>query len=178
MDIGVSAKRAFVEQRGFCRGRLDLEPHGCAYNWSVYDVVESEFGCTGTPRIVCRQGAKSNVAMSLDEANHRLFVSTREPGKLIVLNSDTGKVIADLPAVAMVDDMVYDPKGKRVYLAGDGNVDVFEQKDADHYALLAKVPGSFRAKTGILVPDLNRYYLAVPHHAGKDAEVRVYEVQQ
>jgi YVTN family beta-propeller protein len=123
-------------------------------------------------------GAKSNVAMSLDEANHRLFVSTREPGKLIVLNSDTGKVIADLPAVAMVDDMVYDPKGKRVYLAGDGNVDVFEQKDADHYALLAKVPGSFRAKTGILVPDLNRYYLAVPHHAGKDAEVRVYEVQQ
>jgi DNA-binding beta-propeller fold protein YncE len=123
-------------------------------------------------------GAKSNVAMSLDEANHRLFVSTREPGKLIVLNSDTGKVIADLPAVAMVDDMVYDPKGKRVYLAGDGNVDVFEQKDADHYALLAKVPGSFRAKTGILVPELNRYYLAVPHHAAKDAEVRVYEVQQ
>jgi YVTN family beta-propeller protein len=122
-------------------------------------------------------GAKSNVAMSLDEANHRLFVSTREPGKLIVLNSDTGKVIADLPAVAMVDDMVYDSKGKRVYLAGDGNVDVFEQKDADHYALLAKVPGSFRAKTGILVPELNRYYLAVPHHAGKDAEVRVYELQ-
>jgi DNA-binding beta-propeller fold protein YncE len=122
-------------------------------------------------------GAKSNVAMSLDEANHRLFVSTREPGKLIVLNSDTGKVIADLPAVAMVDDMVYDPKGKRVYLAGDGNVDVFEQKDADHYALLAKVPGSFRAKTGILVPELNRYYLAVPHHAEKDAEVRVYELQ-
>ena len=122
-------------------------------------------------------GVKSNVAMSLDEANHRLFVSAREPGKLVVLNSDTGKVIANLPAVAMVDDMVYDAKNKRIYLAGDGFVDVFEQKDTDNYALLAKVPGSFRAKTGILVPDLNRYYLAVPHHAGKDAEVRVYEIQ-
>jgi hypothetical protein len=86
-------------------------------------------------------------------------------------------LIADLPAVGFVDDMSYDPKQKRLYLAGDQFLDVFEQKDADHYALLAKIPGSFRAKTAILVPELNRYYLAVPHHENKDAEVRVYEVQ-
>ena len=122
-------------------------------------------------------GDTQNVAMALDEANHRLFVVTRKPGKLIVLNSDSGKVIADLPAVGFVDDMSYDPKQRRLYLAGDQFVDVFEQKDPDHYALLAKIPGSFRAKTGILVPELNRYYLAVPHHEKKDAEVRVYEVQ-
>jgi DNA-binding beta-propeller fold protein YncE len=122
-------------------------------------------------------GDTQNVAMSLDEANHRLFVVTRKPGKLIVLNSDTGKVVANLPAVGFVDDMSYDAQRKRVYLAGDQFVDVFDQKDADHYALLAKIPGSFRAKTGILVPELNRYYLAVPHHENKDAEVRVYEVQ-
>jgi hypothetical protein len=115
--------------------------------------------------------------MALDEANHRLFVVTRKPGKLVILNSDDGKLIADLPAVGFVDDMSYDAKHKRLYLAGDQFVDVFEQKDADHYALLAKIPGSFRAKTGILVPELNRYYLAVPHHENKDAEVRVYEVQ-
>jgi DNA-binding beta-propeller fold protein YncE len=122
-------------------------------------------------------GDTQNVAMSLDEANHRLFVVTRKPGKLIVLNSDTGKVVADLPAVEFVDDMSYDAQRKRVYLAGDQFVDVFDQKDADHYALLARIPGSFRAKTGILVPELNRYYLAVPHHENRDAEVRVYEVQ-
>lgn len=122
-------------------------------------------------------GDKLNVAMALDEANHRLFVSTRNPGKLVVLNSDSGKVIADLPSVGMVDDMAYDANHKRIYLAGDGRVDVFEQKDADHYSLLASVPGSFRAKTAIFVPELNRYYLAVPHHEGKEAEVRVYDVQ-
>ena len=115
--------------------------------------------------------------MALDEANHRLFVSTRNPGKLVVLNSDSGKVVADLPSVGMVDDMAYDTNHKRIYLAGDGHVDVFEQKDADHYSFLASVPGSFRAKTGIFVPELNRYYLAVPHHEGKEAEVRVYDVQ-
>jgi DNA-binding beta-propeller fold protein YncE len=122
-------------------------------------------------------GDKANVAMAFDETNRRLFVVTRNPGKLIVLNSDTGKLVTDLPAVGMVDDAVYDAQHKRLYLAGDQFVDAFEQKDPDHYVLLAKIPGSFRAKTGILVPELNRYYLAVPHHEDKQAEVRVYEVQ-
>ena len=122
-------------------------------------------------------GDTQNVAMALDEANHRLFVVTRKPGKLIVLNSENGEVIADLPAVGLVDDLSYDAKQKRLYLAGDQFLDVFDQKDPDHYVLLARIPGSFRAKTGILVPELNRYYLAVPHHENKDAEVRVYEIQ-
>jgi hypothetical protein len=56
-------------------------------------------------------------------------------------------------------------------------VDVFYQKDSDQYERVGRVPGSFRAKTGILVPELNRYYLAVPHHEGHEAEVRVYDVQ-
>lgn len=122
-------------------------------------------------------GAKQNVSLALDEGNHRLLVVTRQPGKLIALNSDDGKTMASVPAVGMVDDMAYDAKQKRVYLAGDQYVDVFEQKDADHYLLLARIPGSFRAKTAILVPELHHYYLAVPHHGQKNAEVRVYEVQ-
>jgi DNA-binding beta-propeller fold protein YncE len=122
-------------------------------------------------------GVKQNVAMVLDEPDHRLFVVTRAPGKLVVFNSDNGKIVASLPAVGLVDDMSYDAKRKRIYLAGDQFVDVFEEKDPDHYALLAKIPGSFRAKTGTLVPEWNRYYLAVPHHENHDAEVRVYEVQ-
>ena len=122
-------------------------------------------------------GAKLNVAMALDEPDHRLFVVTRNPGQLIILNSDSGKVITTVPAVGMVDDMSYDAQHKRLYLAGDGALDVFEQKDPDQYALLAKIPGGFRAKTGILVPELNRYYLAVPHHENRDAQVRVYEIQ-
>jgi hypothetical protein len=115
--------------------------------------------------------------MALDEDGHRLFVTTRNPPKLIVLNSDDGKVVASVPSAGLVDDMAYDSKQKRIYLAGDQFVDVFEQKDADHYVLLARVPGSFRAKTAILMPELNRYYLAVPRHEHHDAEVRVYEVQ-
>jgi DNA-binding beta-propeller fold protein YncE len=121
--------------------------------------------------------AKHPVSLGFDEAGHRLFVSTREPGKLVVLNSDDGKVVAQLPAVEMVDDLAYDPKLKRLYLPGNGFIDVYSQKDPDHYSLLSRVPGSFRAKTGTLVPEWNHYYLAVPRHQTQAAEVRVYDVQ-
>lgn len=121
-------------------------------------------------------GDKQNVSMAFDQAHHRLFVVTREPGKLIVLDSNNGKVVADLPAVGFVDAAAFDPGDERIYLAGDEFVDVFQEKDPDHYSLLARIPGSFRAKTAILVPQWHRYYLAVPHHENHSAEVRVYEV--
>jgi DNA-binding beta-propeller fold protein YncE len=122
-------------------------------------------------------GVEQNMAMAFDEANHRLLIAARKPGRLVVMDSDNGKVIANLPSVGMVDDMAFDPSQKRIYLAGDQFVDVFEQIDSDHYARLAEIPGGFRAKTGILIPETKRYYLAAPKHGAKNAEVRVYEVK-
>jgi DNA-binding beta-propeller fold protein YncE len=118
-----------------------------------------------------------NVAMAFDEAAHRLFISTSNPEKLIVLNSDSGAIVASLPCGHMVDDMAYDANTKRIYLTGSDFIDVFHQKDPDHYELVGQVPSSFRAKTAILVPQLKRYYLAVPRHEDKSAEVRIFEVQ-
>ena len=76
----------------------------------------------------------------------------------------------------MVDDMAYDGDHKRIYFAGNEFIDVFQQHDPDHYDLIGHIPTSFRAKTAILIPELNRYYLAVPHHASRTAELRVYKV--
>ena len=123
------------------------------------------------------QEGKHNVAMAFDEAAHRLFISTNTPEKLIVLNSDSGAIVASLPCGHMVDDMAYDAKSKRIYVTGSDFVDVFQQKDADHYELVGQAPSAFRAKTAILIPSLNRFYLAVPRHENKSAEVRVYEVK-
>jgi DNA-binding beta-propeller fold protein YncE len=122
------------------------------------------------------QEGKHNVAMAFDEAAHRLFISTNTPEKLIVLNSDSGAIVASLPCGHMVDDMAYDAKSKRIYVTGSDFVDVFHQGDADHYELVGQVPSAFRAKTAILIPELNRFYLAVPRHEDKTAEVRVFAV--
>ena len=122
------------------------------------------------------QEGKNPTAIAFDEGAHRLFLGSRVPGKLIVLDSDSGRVVTSFPAAAMVDDMAYDGNSKRIYFAGTEFLDVFHQQDADHYDRIGHVATSFRAKTGVLVPELNRYYLAVPHHEKQTAELRVYEV--
>jgi DNA-binding beta-propeller fold protein YncE len=122
------------------------------------------------------QVAKHLLAMAFDEADHRLFVTTRQPGKLIVLDSDSGKVVTSLPCVADNDDMAYDSGNKRIYVSGSLFIDVFQQENPDHYKLIAHFPGAFRARTAILIPEMNLYSLAVPPHAGKEASVRVYKV--
>ena len=124
------------------------------------------------------QEGKNPTSMSFDESTHRLFLGTRVPGKLVVLDSESGKVVSDYPAAAMVDDMAFDGGSKRIYFAGSEFLDVFHQQDADHYDRIGHIPTSFRAKTGVLVPELNRYYLAVPHHEKQIAELRVYEVMK
>jgi DNA-binding beta-propeller fold protein YncE len=120
--------------------------------------------------------AKKPTAIALDEAAHRLFIGTRDPAKLVVLNTDSGKVVSNYPAAAMVDDISYDGQRKRIYFAGTEFLDVFQQNDADHYQRIGHLPTSFRAKTGVFIPELNRYYLAVPHHENQMAELRSYEV--
>src|ERR1700681_1833591 len=118
-----------------------------------------------------------NTPMAVDEAHRRLFVVGRKPARLMVLDSDSGKVIATLPAAELTDDMLFDPESKRIYVACDEFVVVYVQHDADHYEELGRIPTGFRAKTAILVPQIKRYFVAAPRHGQKIAEVRVYEVQ-
>jgi DNA-binding beta-propeller fold protein YncE len=119
---------------------------------------------------------KVNVPMALDEANHRLFVGCRD-GKMVVLDTTSGKELQALPITKGTDDMVFDPVKKRIYIASDGAVDVYEQIDADHYQLLGTTPTAPVAKTARLVPELNRYFIAAPKHDGQKAEILVFEVE-
>lgn len=122
-------------------------------------------------------GCKVNAAVAMDESRHRLFVGCRD-GNLFVLNSDTGKVLQGLPIGTGVDDMVYDPASQRIYVAcGEGFVNVYKQIDADHYQSIGKIPSGPLGKTGLLVPELKKYFVAVPPHGATPAEVLVYEVQ-
>jgi len=119
--------------------------------------------------------AKTNVAMAYDETNHRLFVACRSGG-IVVLDTNSGKEITVLPITKGVDDLVFDPAKKRLYASCDGNVDVYEQSDADTYKSLGKVSTGALARTALLVPQLNRYFVAVPQHGTDNAEIQVFEV--
>jgi DNA-binding beta-propeller fold protein YncE len=108
----------------------------------------------------------------LDAAHHRLFMGSRvrpghryEPGKLVVINTETGKVVQALDSVGGADEIQLDPATGRIYFVGStGTIAVFKQLDPDHYQLLGKVPTGAIAKTALWVPELKRVYVAVPKH--------------
>jgi hypothetical protein len=54
--------------------------------------------------------------------------------------------------------------------AGGGSVDVYEETDPDHYKSGGKVASGPSARTALLVPELQRYFVAVPQHKNADAE--------
>jgi DNA-binding beta-propeller fold protein YncE len=105
--------------------------------------------------------AKQNAPIAYDEKTRRLFVVTRQPGKLVVLNADTGATVQAFEAPARVDQVVWDPAGRRVFVCGgDGRLAIFEQDSADRYRALPAVATPPASKTCVWEAKLHRLYLA------------------
>jgi DNA-binding beta-propeller fold protein YncE len=122
-------------------------------------------------------GIQKNVALDLDEKNHRLFLGVRTPASVVVLDANSGAVVASIPTVGMVDGLSYDRSTRRIYTSGgEGFVDVTQQLDADHYERIARIPTGPIARTSVFVPEWHRLYVAVPRDKERGAELRVFEV--
>ncbi len=123
------------------------------------------------------EAARDNFPMALDESGHRLFVVCRHPAEMIALDTATGKVMARIPCVGDADDVWYDAARKRIYISGgEGIISVIQQRDPNHYVSIARIETAPGARTSFFAPQLDRFYLAVPRHAGRPAELRVYDV--
>jgi len=68
------------------------------------------------------------VGMSIDRSNHRLFIGCRNPQKMIVMNTEDGKVEAALPIGAGVDATKYN-RGQAFASCRDGSLVVVGEKD-------------------------------------------------
>ena len=142
----------------------------------VFDAKERQLVLTWTT------GGQSG-DMALDQTHHRLFVATRNsPQMMIVYDSDSGQEVARLPAEGRMNGVYYDGWHKRIYVTCGrdlpaGFVFVYEQKDADHYEFLAKVPTGAGAGTSFWVPQVNRFYVAVPGSEKQEAAILVFEPQ-
>jgi YVTN family beta-propeller protein len=122
--------------------------------------------------------AKSNFPMALDQANHRLFVGCRKPAKLIVLNTESGKVVAAIDVAGDADDLFYDAANDRIYISGGaGAVTVVEQSTPDRYQAVAQVKTAPGARTSFLIPETQTLYVAVPHRGSQQPELRTFKIQ-
>ena len=123
------------------------------------------------------QEGKNFGSMAFDEADHRLFVHARDPGKVLVIDSDSGKLITSLLCQGDYDDAIWDAHARRLYLIGTPFLKVWEKsEEGDRYDILGQVPTAFHSITGFLVPSLDRLFVAVNHHGTTDAVVQAYDV--
>jgi len=121
----------------------------------------------------------NNYPMALDEQNHRLFVVTRLPARLLVMDTSSGKTVQTLSAVGDCDDVFYDQSRKRIYASGgEGAISVFEQQDADHYKEVGRIATVKGARTSFFSLDLSRLYLAVRRQGSSTAMIQVFEASR
>jgi DNA-binding beta-propeller fold protein YncE len=123
-----------------------------------------------------------NAALAIDEPNHRLFVGCRQGPALVVMDSDTGKIVASIPIPGDVDDVSFDERRGRIYAScGKGAIAVINRLDPDHYEALEPIPTAVRARTSTFDAAAGRLYLAVPRQADRpdqeDPEVWVYQAR-
>lgn len=122
--------------------------------------------------------AFANFPLALDEANHRLFLGCRIPPRLVVLNTDSGDVVAKVDISGDADDVFYDGKRYRIYvICGSGKIDVIAQTDPNTYRALTKFDTADGARTGFFIPERDTLFVAVPHRGSQQAEIRCYQIQ-
>ncbi len=124
------------------------------------------------------EGARENFPMALDESSHHLFIGCRQPPKIIIYDTESGGEVTKLDIPGDIDDIFYDGVNKRVYAScGEGFLSVFQEKGANEYTLLAKIPTARGARTSLFVPEQKQLYLAVPRRGEQQAEIRFYAVE-
>jgi DNA-binding beta-propeller fold protein YncE len=97
------------------------------------------------------------VGMSMDRAHRRLFIGCRNPQKLIIMNADDGKVLADLPIGAGVDATHFD--GDIFASCRDGSLAVARETSPGKFEIIQTVTTGQGAGTMGLDPKTHTLYL-------------------
>ena len=129
--------------------------------------------------------AQQNAMVAFDEPQHRLYIVCRantsgDPaGTVVVMNSDNGRVVGTAGAPMRSDQVLYNPGTHRLFVpGGQGYMEVYDTSNPDQLKVLAKVSTAPGAKTGILLPEMQRVVLAAsPGESKALAKVLTYSTQ-
>ncbi len=97
--------------------------------------------------------------LAIDAVHRRLFAGCSNQ-HLVVLEADSGRVIADLPIGRGVDGVAFDPdRGLAFSSNGEGTLSVVREEAPDRFRLVGDVPTQRGARTLALDPRTHRLYL-------------------
>jgi outer membrane protein assembly factor BamB len=98
------------------------------------------------------------VGMQIDPEHHRLFVGCRKPAKLIVLNTEDGHVLADLPIGAGCDAVKFDA-GNIFASCREGVLNVAKETSHGKFEIIQTLKTRVGAKTMALDHATHSIYL-------------------
>jgi DNA-binding beta-propeller fold protein YncE len=101
--------------------------------------------------------------MAFDQANRRLFIGSNNK-VLVVVDADSGKIVADLPIGVHIDAEAFDPKSKLIFSANRGSVTISHQDDKDHYSNIGTLTTWPHANTLALDEVTGKIYLAASQY--------------
>lgn len=92
--------------------------------------------------------AGAPTALAMDVAHHRLFSAGRDPKMLVVVDSDSGKVLQSFAISGGVDAAAYEPETGLVFASTrEGMVHVFHEDSPDKYSEVETIKTELGAKT-------------------------------
>ncbi|MFI4907773.1 MAG: YncE family protein [Steroidobacterales bacterium] len=102
--------------------------------------------------------------LAVDTATHRLF-SSCENGRLVVVNADTGAVVATLPIGQGTDAAAFDPTRKLVFSSNgmDGTLSVIREVDDNTFVPVGTIKTALSARTMTVNPVTGRVFLVAAH---------------
>jgi YVTN family beta-propeller protein len=115
---------------------------------------------------------EGGTGLECDAVHHRLF-SACGNNMMVVLDSDTGKVITTATCGEDPDGIAFEAKTGRVFVpAADGTLTIIQQASADKYTVLGTLPTSNGAKTIGLDEKTGRVILCAPKFGPKPPPVK------
>ena len=116
---------------------------------------------------------KTATALALDPETRRLFAGCRGGQLMVVLDADSGQVVATAPIGERVDAAAFDPESKRIFMSnGGGTISVYHEDSKEKYALLETITTNPGSKTMGL--DTRTHKLFVPANLGGQFTVLIF----
>ena len=103
---------------------------------------------------------EDNSGLAIDVKNHRLFIVC-DNKKMIVMNYDNGKVVADLPIGEGTDAAGFDAKTKLAFSSnGEGTLTIIREDSADKFSFVENIATQRGARTMTVDTKTHNIYLA------------------
>lgn len=135
-------------------------------------------------RDISKNYRSGNFPMALDSSGNTLFIGYRHPGKLVVMNANSGHRISVNELTNDSDDLFYDEGPKRIYVSSGGGysnlgyINIFQLLSGNKWIQVANIPTRNGARTSLLVQQLHLFLVAEPSDYTHDAQLVIYKIQK